>query len=535
MSIFDYLRTWSRYVRLWKAIRWSLLGFSAGLVVGIGFGLVFMTLGRVAETQYAAIVGTGALLGALTTSLAALLWPWSNIEQAQYFDRHYHLQERMSTAVEISEGSILPPSILAERQLDDTIRVCSTVNPRQQMPYPLPTKNIGFACLLILVGALPFLLGDEYFNSARKSEEIRESVEREAAQVESIYDQVLSDEALEPNSHEAILSPLEETLTELQEATTFEQAIASLEKAEADIRELSDGQAKEWAQRLRGAAEGLRRQVEGPLEPFAEHLSQGNYSEAAKALESIDLSTVDESTKEKLVQQLSNFAEGLREVDPDLAKRMNLIAEAINRNDMGVAQQELGKAALALRENAQGLTESKLAGEVTEELGQARTRLLEHAQELGSEGSFAALEGGCQSVGDGESTQNANANQVSGGGAGSGSEEHMDTAGSETGNQPITTGNTPEETGERTYVPLGTSNRLEGEQGPTVVLPTGSDPDDVILGLIAVPITLGDGVRVSYEEVFIQYEHYASQAITHLQPPPHLEAVVWRYFTSIAP
>ena len=535
MSIFDYLRIWSRHVRLWKVIRWGLLGFSAGLVVGIGFGLVFMTLGRVAETQYAAIVCTGALLGALSTSLAALLWPWSNIEQAQYFDRHYHLQERLSTAVEISEGSILPPSILAERQLDDTIRVCSTVNPRQQMPYQLPVKNIGFACLLIMFGALPFFLGDDYFNVARKREEIRESIKREAAQVESIYDQVLSDEALEPNSHEAILSPLEETLTELQEATTFEQAIASLEKAEADIRELSDGQVKEWAQRLSGAAEGLRRQGEGPLKPFAEHLSQGNYSEAAKALESMDLSTVDESTREKLIQQLSDLAEGLREVDPELAKRMTLIAEALSRSEVGVAQQELGKAAQALGESARELTDSNLAGEVTEELRQARMRLLEHAQELGSEGSFAALEGGSQSVCSEGSTQNANANQVSGGGAGSGSEEHVDTAGSETGNQPIATGNNPEETGERTYVPLGTSNRLEGEQGPTVVLPGGSDSEDVILGLIAAPITLGDGVRVSYEEVFIQYERYASQAITHLQPPPHLEAVVWRYFTSIAP
>jgi hypothetical protein len=535
MSIFDYLRIWSRHVRLWKVIRWGLLGFSAGLVVGIGFGLFFMALGRVAETQYAAIVCTGALLGALTTLLAALLWPWSNIEQAQYFDRHYHLQERMSTAVEISEGSIQPPSILAERQLDDTIRVCSTVSPRQQMPYQLPVKNIGFACLLILFGALPFFLGNDYFNVARKREEIRESIKREAAQVESIYDQVLSDEALEPNSHEAILSPLEETLTELQEATTFEQAIASLEKAEADIRELSDGQVKEWAQRLSRAAEGLHRQGNGPLKPFAEHLSQGNYSEAAKALESMDLSTVDESTREKLIQQLSDLAEGLREVDPELAKRMTLIAEALSRSEVGVAQQELGKAAQALGESARELTDSNLAGEVTEELRQARMRLLEHAQELGSEGSFAALEGGSQSVCSEGSTQNANANQVSGGGAGSGSEEHVDTAGSETGNQPIATGNNPEETGERTYVPLGTSNRLEGEQGPTVVLPGGSDSEDVILGLIAAPITLGDGVRVSYEEVFIQYERYASQAITHLQPPPHLEAVVWRYFTSIAP
>lgn len=491
-----------------------------------------MTIGRVVETQYAAIVGTGALLGALTTSLAALLWPWPSIKQAQYFDRIFHLQERISTAVEISEGVIQPPSILAERQLDDTIRVCSTVSPRQQMPYQLPVKNIGFACLLVLFGALPFFLGDDYFNVARKREEIRESIKREAAQVESIYDQILSDEALEQNSREAILSPLEGTLTELQEATTFEQAIASLEKAEADIRELSDGQVQEWAQRLSGAAEGLRRQAEGPLNPFAEHLSQGNYSEAAKALESMDLSTVDESAKEKLVQQLSDLAEGLREVDPDLAKRMTMISEALNRNDVGAAQQELGKAALALGESAQGLTESKLAGEVTEELGQARMRLLERAQELGSEGSFAALEGGSQSVGDGE---NANANPVSGGGAGSGSEEHMDTAGSETDNQPITTSNTPEEMGERTYVPLGTSDRLEREQGPTVVLPRGSDSGDVILGLVTVPITLGDGVRVPYEDVFIQYERYASQAITHLQPPSHLEAVVWRYFTSIAP
>ena len=494
-----------------------------------------MALGRVVETQYAAIVVTGALLGALTTSIAAFAWPWPSIEQAQYFDRHFNLQERMSTAVEISEGVIQPPPTLAERQLDDTLRVCAAVKQQHHIDKRFPLRIIGLACLLILFGAIPFFLGGDYFKVARKNNEIRQSISHEAAQVESILNQVHSDEVLEPNSREAILSPLEGTLTELQEATTFEQAIASLEKAEADLRELSDGETKEWAERLKGAAESLHRQAESPLKQFAEYLSQGNYSEAANALEAMDLSIVDESVKEKLVKQLSDLAEGLLDVDPELAKRMTGIAEALKRSEVAMAQQELGKAAQALRESAQGLTESKLAGEVTDELRQARMRLLEHAQKLGAEGLFAASEGESQSMDDGGPTQNPNTNQASGGDTGSGIAEHMDMVGSEIDNQPISTGNTPVETGERAFVPLGTSSRIDVEQGLTVILPRGSDPGDVIPSFVVVPITLGDGFHESYEDVFTQYERYASQAITHLQPPPHLEAVVWRYFTSIAP
>lgn len=522
-------------MRAIRALRWAVRGVIGGVLAGVLSGVLLMLLGRVVEREYVAMVAVAALFGSFLPAGAALLWPWPQLSRARYFDRRLRLRERLSAAIEISQGVLQPPAGLAARQREDAQRACSQVDARRQLPLRIPGRELALAFSVILLSALPYLFGDRFFTFARRQQEIRRAIEEEAARVASVQEAVANTGRLEPESVETLLSPLDGAEEGLQEATTLEQAIATLDRAEGELRELSDAQAEDWSRRLQAAGRELLDGRESPMGAFAEHASQGEFPEAAASLKDLDLGDLDEEEMGQLGQELTDLAESIGETDSALADRLARAGQALERGDRAAAERELTEAARALEAGAQRSARAELAGDVAGELDRSRAHLLDRAQQLGSGEAIAGLPGEAEAEEGGGRDQVGETDSAGGSSVGSESSDHQGATGEEASDQPIGTGNGSEPAGETSYVPLDVPRRLRGGTGPTVLLPAGEGEGFALPGAGASTRSAdGDGL-IPYEEVFVHYESYASHAIDDLQPPAHLEAIVWQYFTSLAP
>jgi hypothetical protein len=107
--------------------------------------------------------------------------------------------------------------------------------------------------------------------------------------------------------------------------------------------------------------------------------------------------------------------------------------------------------------------------------------------------------------------------------------------GSASGSDPIAQGNAPGDGGERPYQPLQPSARLGGDATLPLSLGGSGETGELILGTAGLAPGTPEEARVPYTDVFRRYETSARLAIDNLQPPPHLEALVREYFSSLAP
>jgi hypothetical protein len=77
--------------------------------------------------------------------------------------------------------------------------------------------------------------------------------------------------------------------------------------------------------------------------------------------------------------------------------------------------------------------------------------------------------------------------------------------------------------------------RLGSDATLPLSLGGGGETGELILGTAGLAPGTPEEARVPYTDVFRRYETSARLAIDNLQPPPHLEALVREYFSSLAP
>jgi len=530
---------WRRRLKLSLAASWGLRGAGAGLAGGLAVSLAALYTRTLVPEAYLRLLALGAVLGAGLAAALALAWPRSSLSTAIDLDQRLGLRERLSTAVELRRRGW--PGALARSQLEDTLQACARAAAEGAFAVRITRRAALMGVLLLLFALLPLWLVRPVFEAAERQAAIDEAMEQERARVGALQVEVSQVEPLDPDRREAVLRPLQTAEERLGQAHTIEQALATLGEGEGQLRELATEQATALADSLRAAGERLSQDPDQDLAALGAQLARGEFQEAAETLQQMDLRPATAAQAEAQARQLEGAAEMLQSSVPQMAEALRQAAVSLRHGDPAAARQSLNQAAATLGEASQQILQAQVAGQAAGELAAAQARLLQAAESQAIAGDGApgqasgGSEGGASSGAEAGMGSSSSSGQGAGGGAGRGEGSAEIGQGAVSGSDPIAQGNAPGDGGERPYQPLQPSARLGGNGALPLSLGGSGQAGELILGVTDLAPGTPEEARVPYTDVYRRYEASARLAIDSLHPPPHLEALVREYFSSLAP
>jgi hypothetical protein len=506
-----------------RAVTW----FARGLAAALGLSLLAGGLGLYQSKLLKAEFLTLILVCALTLpplfAFAAYVWRIHPLRAARYFDRVFHLEERVSTALELqSENHAVE---IIQRQLDDAVSASRQIRPRRDLPLRFPKLDLALALFFtLLLGALWFR-GETLFAAASRQRTVEEAIAAEQTKIEEIIKEINTSESLTAEQKEALAKPLEDALKELKDNPTMEGAVSTLVGTSEKLKALDSQQAAQIQQALTQTGSSLAAQEESPLEAVGKDLAKGNFAGAASELANMDLSQMTPEQLQKLAEQLESMANSLAATNPQLAGQLMDAAQAIRSGDMAAAQQAMSSAASQMVQAGQQVTAAQMATQAAGQLQQGAGQI------VAAGGGQTPSQGGAMAQG--QSQQSGQSNGGSGSGSGSGSAPQSNQAGSEASSSPIEQNNGAGDGGESAYQQIYAPSLLGGAGGDMLGVPT-SGGDGEVIGTS--PTTAEDGESlVPYTEVYSQYNQFNRQALENGEVPVQFMDVVREYFSSLQP
>lgn len=513
------LHTWIRRLRMQRALAWSLRGFIVGLLVSLAVGSFMLYQAKILRSEFLALVLSASLLAAILFGLTAALWRIRPLDAARRFDLLFHLDERVSTALELTRLPSLVSSEILHRQLTDAVTAARNVNPRRGLPLRAQPREGFIALLCIALIALVWFRGEAMFQAAQQARAVEQAVQEQVTQIEEIIQQIEANKALTDEQKQALTDPLKEAQQALQDNPSLENSVSTLTNTGEQLQALSDPQAQQMSQALKDAGNQLANQDGSPLESVGEQLAQGNAVNAATELANMDVSQLSAEEQAQLAEQLNAMAESLQATNPELASQLNQAAEALQNGDTASAQQALNQAAQSLAQAGQQVASSQAASQAASQLQQGAGQVL-------------AAGGGQQA----SQTNQGGQNSTNGGaGSGSGNESGESQSGNEAGSDPIAQNNGPGDGGESSYEQIYAPQLLGGDGGEQVNLPPSDPNSGDVIG--QGPTTPGEpgASTVPYNEVYSQYQQANNEAIESGAVPPSFIQIVKNYFDSLKP
>jgi len=512
-------------------------------------------------------------LATLTAFLVAYLYPRSPMTIARESDARMHLRARLATAVEIQgqleaspralpirngsaepsprsvgrrtvahterfrravaarrgarqlqRGLISAPEI-ATRQLADACAAAGRANPRQAFKPHFPRRQAAVAATLLalLIGSFVVPNPQEARIAQQQAEQraIEEQIarieeqmariEEQTERLEALREEIAANESLSQEDKEDLLRELDDTLGDLQESELGKaEAVARLSEAEGKLKKLLSEDTEALESALREA--GYKASQDDSTQDIGRSLSQGEYADAAQAMESLgEQLSSDAAELESTAQRLEAMAAALVDSRPELAQALRDAAEAIRRRDVDAARKALQR-----------------ASELTRQVGQ------EIAAQQATEQALGQIQESRRAIAQAGQGQQGQGQQPQGSGSGHGdsdSEGGQGTPGSPGGPIPP---NQPGQSGQTPYDPVYAPERLGGEDGERVDLP-GQDQGGPDTGE-TVRHTLDEGrALVPYDEVYTEYREQATSALENSYIPRGLKEYVRTYFSSLEP
>jgi hypothetical protein len=532
-TITDLSRTmngWLRWLRIQRAAAWALRGLIGGLALALVAGLVGTFGAWLLRAEFLTLVAALALILPLVAGAVAWLWPIQPLKAAHYFDRVFHLNERVSTALELNLETnpkglfeTLRVSII-QQQLDDAVHAARAVEPTRALPLRLSTRDVLLTLIFAVLLGLTWFKGDELFQAAQQSRAVQQAAAAQAQKIEQILTQVKANDALSEDQKKALSAPLEQALQELKNNPSQEGAVSALTSAGEKLQALSPAKAQQMSQALKDAGGQAAAQKGSPLQSAGQKLAQGDTVGAATDLTKTDVSKLDKAQSQALADQLEKMSQTLAAANPQLAADLKDAAQALKNGDNTKAQQALDKAAQSLADAGQQQAMSQAAGQAAQQMQQGAGQML------------AAGGGGQQQAnqpGQG-SSQNGQANGSSGSGSGQGTSQGSGGPGQQAGTSPIPQTNGPGNGGESAFEQIYAPTLLGGNGGQTVTLPnSGQDGETIGQG----PTTPGSASQslVPYQQVYSQYDQSYHHAIESGNIPFAFLDTIRNYFDSLKP
>jgi hypothetical protein len=528
---------WLRWMRIRRAAAWALRGLILGLALGLGVGLLGLLQSRLLRAEFLALVAASALVVPLLAVIVAYLWPIQPLKAARYFDRVFHLNERVSTALELNTLAPLgaqPPTELTQQQLDDAVHAARMVKPTQALPLRLQTREALLALIFALLIGLTWFQGETLFQAAQQARAVQQAAAVQEKKIEQILTQIDNNKTLSEDQKKALSEPLKQAQQGLKDNPSQEGAVSVLTSAGEKLQALTDPQAQQAAQVLKDAGSQAAAQDGSPLQSTGEKLAQGNTAGAASDLANTDVSKLSKAQQQDLAKQLDSMSQSLAETNPQLSTDLKDAAQALKNGDNAKAQQALNKAAQSMAQAGQQQAMSQQAGQAAQQMQQGAGQMLAagggNQQQAGQPGQGQQGQGQPGQQGSG---QNGQANGTGATGSGQGSSQGSAGTG-QSGSSAIQP-NGPGDGGESAYEQIYAPNLLGGNDGQTVTLPNSGQTGGETVG--QGPTKPGDPGQslVPYQQVYSQYDQSYHQAIENGSIPFEFLEAIRNYFDSLKP
>jgi hypothetical protein len=354
------LAGWMRWLRLRRALAWSLRGLVVGLALALLLGAAGMWQARLLRAEFLALAGALALVTLFLAGGLAYLWPLRPLDAARYCDRVFRLDERVSTALEFGGAA---PTDMLRRQAQDAWEAAQKVKPARDLPLRFSRAEGLLALTLALVIGLLGWRGEAWFQAAQQARAVQAAVQEQEQAIAEMLVKIENDPILSEEQKRALSEPLEEALNALQDHPTLEGSVSTLTAASEKLEALGDPQAQELARALGEAGRQLSLQQGSPLQGVGQQLAQGDAVAAATQLSQLDVSNLSQAEAEALASQLETLAQSLASIDPQLAAQLNQAAQAFRQGDRAAAGQALQQAAQTLAQAGHQMAFSQAAAQ----------------------------------------------------------------------------------------------------------------------------------------------------------------------------
>ena len=518
------LEAWIRWMRLQRALTWYLRGLAAALALSLLIGGVGLYQAKLLKQEFLALVISFVALLPVLFGVTAYFWKIQTIKAARYFDRAFHLEERVSTALELqAENHSIE---IIQKQLDDAVTASRGIKPSRDLPLRFK-KLDGILALVftLLIGTLWFR-GETLFAAASQQRAVEQAIAAQQTQIKEIIKEINANESLTDEQKQALAEPLEEALSGLEENPSMEGAVSTLVSTSEKLQALSDQQAGQSMQALKETGSSLASQEGTPLESVGKNLAGGNFANAASDLASMDLSQMSSAELQKLAEQLEAAANSLASTNPQLAQQLMNAAQEIRNGNITNAQQALANAATQMTQASQQINASQMASQAAGQLQQGA------GQVLAAGGGNNPSQGNASAQGQ-SNQQSGQNNGGSGAGSGSGDAPQSNQPGSEAGSSPIPQNNGAGDGGESAYEQIYAPALLGGAGEDMLGLPSSGTDGDVV-GTSPTTATDGESL-VPYTNVFSQYEQFNRQAVENGEVPVQFMDIIRNYFSSLQP
>ncbi len=553
IDLLALIRIVQKRMKLISMLRMGMLGSIAGL----GAASIVAVAGLLYPIHHyriyaISLVGLGMLCGIL----------WSIVKRptlllaAKMMDQG-GLEERITTAFRRLEDT----SVIAKLQREEAVQAANkyVLERRRHLPFRVSYRyyiGVLTGCLIVISLLLwPNAMDDLVAQKAEEQQWIEEQVSLLEEQVEEIRPS--AERYREAHELNELIASLQE---EMKSAELAAEALADMEETLKELDQLT----KQWETKQQQANLTLAQleHHEG-LSGMAKGLQAADSEALEQALQQLqdEMPSMDEQTKQQLVETLNPLAElaaGLdKETQERLQEAMAHMSEQLARNGGDtepLTEEQIQALAEALTEAMKQLDAQKQFAEMAAKMGaQLASNGLQMAQQLaaaqgapiagawsngsiaaawsqqsgqssgiptgqsGSNGQSGAQSGGPNSNGQGSNGSNPGTGQGSGNGQGSGSGQGGLAGGFGDGSRNL----------------VSTPRSMEGrgdihsDQGPVnggggEIEMTGSSP-------------MIDGASRPYEEVFVEYETEARRSLDRNTLPQNMQGLVRDYFTEIQP
>jgi hypothetical protein len=478
-------------------------------------------------------VAIGAIFLAVTGTVLALagvlLQKRDAIDKAHFAEQHFELQERISTALEISQGLLITDSNLASKQLANTLEASANINERELLPIRLNRQD-----WILIIVSVSMLIAAVIVDNPRSAvldqrREITKSIQEQIEMLEDLEEQIKENPLLTDEARQEILAPIESALSELEESNPGrEEAFATISEAEAELRELSENSNLE--ELLQSLQEGAAPLGNSPAsQSLGQAMQNGDLlaasSEANRLADGIASLAADEASV--LAESLRQSSESLKTIDPELAARFADAAEGLDRGDLEAAERALREAAATLQQRALDQSVSSQAASAAGQLEQGMDQLAQAGEHGSGQGQDGGTEGqGAQGSGQSAGSGSGGSEGSGSGGSGSGSEQGGGVGGPGPGGGHA----------ENVYVPDLVD--LSGEVGVDIELPAECVADPTGCGFLLSETPTGfesEESTVPYDQVFGDYRQAAYLALDETTIPLGLKGYIRDYFSSLEP
>ena len=395
------------------------------------------------------------------------------------------------------------------------------------------------AAVLVLLNTAAWSGGRAAFAAAEERRQVRETIDTEVAQIEAIIEEIRANQDLSEEQKEELIAPLEQAVSDLNEAQTLEEAYSALEEAEEKLQALEDPDGQARAEALQQAGQPGEGDPTDPLDAFRDSLAEGDLEAAAEDLREVDAGAMEQAERERLAQELEDIADALQSIDPDLAEQLREAAQAAREGDPQAAEEALENAAQAIEQIAENAQVAQAAGDAADGVGDAQENIVAAGQDPGEEsgpggtpvaGSGDGADGEGQGQGEGAGSGDG---PGEGSGSGSGSGEGDQSGGEGAGSDPVGQGAVPDGGGSE-FQPI-TPSSIGGEGSDWVAVPSSGETGDNVTGVG--PTAPGDTgpITVPYTDVLPEYQAAVNEAIDSGFVPPQYRDIIRDYFSSLEP